>query len=350
MASDEQRRRKSRSSSSWPALRGHSSPAVRIVTLGAFVIRMGMSFVPVLACQSHGATADGINNAVAQSSAQRSGAATAPAPPVGPTLEIVGIAPGRFALKSAPGVRVAVQARMERRSGDGTWPSGTPFELRQDCGVPAAPPNCLEIAPGATFVPLSWNGVCGSCCNAESPDRLEAGPYRLVVSACGNGALSWPSETFDVPATGEALERQRAAAAIESATAAQLNKANTSDDAAPTQSRIANVPVVAGTEAALAPLTIQALAAWLRDPGGFDDRVMKRCLRGNAFGFRVTRATPGVGREETDIAIDLRCNSIAVINEEGSRIRRTDAFFDESRPAALALLAQALPGVALPAR
>ena len=307
-----------------------------------------MPFVPALACQSHGATADGINNAV-QSSVQRSGAATAPAPPVGPMLEIVGIAPGRFVLKSAPGVRVAVQARVERRSGDGSWASGTPFDLRQDCGVPE-PASCLEISPGATFVPLSWNGVCGSCCNAESPERLEAGPYRLVVSACGNGALSWPSETFDVPATGEALERQRAAAAIESATAAQLNNANTSDVAAPPQSRIANVPVVPGTEAALEPRTIQALTAWLRDPGGFDDRVMKRCVRGDAFGFRVTRANPGVGREETEIAIDLRCNSIAVLNYEGSRVRRTAAFFDESRPAALALLAQALPGVTLPAR
>jgi hypothetical protein len=70
-----------------------------------------------------------------------------------------------------------------------------------------------------------------------------------------------------------------------------------------------------------------ALSAWLRDPRGFNDQEVRRCQRGDWFGFRIVRDTPHAGKEETEIAIDLRCNSIAVINEEGSRVRRTDAFF-----------------------
>jgi hypothetical protein len=326
------------------------APAARVTSTRAVPLRVGTLLVTLAACQSHGATGDGIGSPVAQTSANRSGEIIpAPVPPVGPALEIVAIAPGRFALKSASGVSVAVQARMERRTAEGTWEAATPFELRQDCESPASA-GCRQISAGGTFVPLSWSGDCGSCCTDESTRPLDPGPRRLVVSGCGNGALSWAGGPFDVPGTLQALERRRAAAAIESATAAQLNKAETSADAAPAQARIANIPVVRGTEAALAPDTIEALSAWLRDPRGFNDRVLKRCQRGNAFGFRMTRDTPHVGKEKTEIAIDLRCNSIAVINEEGSRTRRTDAFFDGSRAAALALLEQALPSVSVRSR
>lgn len=105
---------------------------------------------------------------------------------------------------------------------------------------------------------------------------------------------------------------------------------------------IAGVPVIAGTEVALSGADAKMLADWLKSPG-FEDDVLRRCRRGQSFGFRITRRAPGAEPETSEVAIDLGCNSIGLLNQEGAVERRSDAFFDRSRAELLSLLRRVHP-------
>jgi hypothetical protein len=154
-----------------------------------------------------------------------------------------------------------------------------------------------------------------------------------------------------MPRTSGALVRLRAASHVTRALLTTLDSGDVVDSVDPSEDRLAGVRRV-GDEVVLPPALVAELADWLRQPQGFDDRVVRRCERQNGFGFRLVREVSGLEAEVSEIAIDLNCNSIAIVNQEGERRRRADAFFDTSRPAALALLRAAMPGSAraLPVR
>ena len=56
----------------------------------------------------------------------------------------------------------------------------------------------------------------------------------------------------------------------------------------------------------------------------------------------MTRNVPHVGREVTELAIELRCNWITIANQEGTLRPEVYSYFDESRAAFVALLRQAM--------
>jgi hypothetical protein len=87
---------------------------------------------------------------------------------------------------------------------------------------------------------------------------------------------------------------------------------------------------------------VGALARWLAG-SGFDDEVVRRCKRADAFGFRVVRKPTELAPEVTEVAVDLNCNSIGVVYQEGEQRLRSDAFFDASREELIAILNSAMP-------
>ena len=107
--------------------------------------------------------------------------------------------------------------------------------------------------------------------------------------------------------------------------------------------RIAGYATVS-TEIPLSEPLVTELAQWLSGPG-FKDDVLRRCKRANAIGFRGVRRAPGLDlNEATEVAVDLHCNSIAVVYQEGAVRRRMDAFFDPSRPVLMGILERAKEG------
>jgi hypothetical protein len=101
-------------------------------------------------------------------------------------------------------------------------------------------------------------------------------------------------------------------------------------------------PIVPGSEAPLSPELVSRLGEWLGNPGGFNNVFIRRCETGDRYGFRLTRNVPHVGRELTELAIELRCNTMAIANQEGTLRPEVYTYFDESRAALIALLRQAM--------
>jgi hypothetical protein len=167
--------------------------------------------------------------------------------------------------------------------------------------------------------------------------------YRFVILPCDEPKMRWPGPEFELPTSSKALYRARSAARVESATVMQLNALDAVDDLAPDAGRVAGVAVARGTEALLSSDGVAALARWLAGPG-FDDQVVRRCKRADAFGFRVVRKPTELAPEVTEVAVDLNCNSIGVVYQEGEKRLRSDAFFDASREALIAILNSAMPG------
>jgi hypothetical protein len=149
-----------------------------------------------------------------------------------------------------------------------------------------------------------------------------------------------------VPATTDARERWRATANVARASVFRLGRDLRYDREGDGQC-ILGGPIVPGSEAELSTTVVQALVEWLRDATGFSNQLLRRCSRGQSFGFRLEREVPGIGPERSDIAVDLRCRSIAVENQEGSLRQRSYSYFDNSRPALLAVLREALPSTPL---
>ena len=286
-------------------------------------------------------------------------AETPPPAPKPAGVKVFNIAPGRFVLEADAPTQVIADGALERRSDDGSWIS-VPFRLRREC-APAAvteTSKCIDILPGQPYVALSWSGAeCGPCCYSDTAVPVAPGAYRLAPRACSGDDASWEGPPFDVPEgsarilTGVrlqpdnfALERFRAAANIEKASVFKLEPPGPHDAAPDTvdPSMIVGLPIVAGSEAMLSAELISQLREWLGHPTRFNNFLIRRCVGGDRYGFRLTRNVPHVGREVTELAIELRCNTVYIANQEGSLRPRAYSYFDESRAAFVALLRQAM--------
>ncbi len=275
-----------------------------------------------------------------------------PAVPSGTSgaLEITPLGPGRFALRSAGSLELSASARIERRTTAGAYEPvalAGGFRLSEVCDTGGSPASdCITLGAGETRVPGAWNGgaCAGPCCPSGAPQSAPSeGVYRLVASGCGARGGQWVSPDFTLPLSINALYRARAAAQLEVATVARLHALDVVEDIAESEQRIAGFAVESGSEVALAGDRVAALARWLTGDG-FDDRVVRRCKRAEAYGFRAVRKLPGGGDERTEIAVDFNCNSVAVVHDESGKSLRSDAFFDASREALIELVKSAMPG------
>lgn len=296
------------------------------------------------------------------------------APPPAPEparVKVFNVAPGRFVLEADAPTQVLADGALERRSDDSSWVP-VPFRLRRECAPAAGSewPQCINLLPGQSYVALSWSGAdCGPCCYSDTPVPVEPGLYRLAPRACNGDNAGWEGPAFDLAEamssfqpgarlrpSNVVLERLRAAANIEKASVFKLERPGPRDaiEAAPVDpSMIVGRPIVAGSEGTLSPELVVLLGEWLGNPAGFNSTLIRRCLGGDRYGFRLTRNVSHVGREVTEVALELRCNTIAIANQEGTLRPEAYAYFDESRAALLALLRQAvLPSLreALPKR
>jgi hypothetical protein len=275
-------------------------------------------------------------------------------------VKVFNVAPGRFVLEADAPTEVIADGALVRRSDDGSW-TPVPFRLRRECAPAAAAEGstCIDILPGQPYVALSWNGAeCGPCCYSDERTPIAPGVYRLAPRACGGDSGGWEGPTFDVPESSSVvlpgtrlppssfvLERFRAAANIEKASVFKLEPPgprDARDKGTVDSSMIVGRPIVAGSEATLSPELVSQLGEWLGNPAGFNNTMTRRCEGGDRYGFRLTRNVPHVGREVTELAIELRCNTIYIANQEGTLRPRVYSYFDESRAAFVALLRQAM--------
>lgn len=291
---------------------------------------------------------------------QRAPAETPPLAPKPAAVKVYNVAPGRFVLEADAPTQVVADGALERRADDGSW-TPVPFRLRRECAPAGASEGseCIDVLPGQPFVALSWNGAdCGPCCYSDTPVPVEPGAYRLAPRACGGNSAGWEGPTFDLPGTSSVivpsvrllpssfvLERFRAAANIETASAFKLEPPgphDARDRGTVDSAMVIGRPIVPGSEATLSPELVSRLTEWLGNPAGFNNVFNRRCETGDRYGFRLTRNVPHVGREVTELAIELRCNWITIANQEGSLRPRVYSYFDESRGAFVALLRQAM--------
>ena len=279
-----------------------------------------------------------------------------PAPPPTPSVIITSPMPGELAIEATKPVKIASSATIEHQV-DGKWSAvpdldlGKGYRLVERCGG-AAPPACIDLAPGAPLHPAPFRGFsCSSQCNEECGKNIWLGPgsFRLVVRTCDGATIEGPM--FRLPDASRApfVTRWGLAVHVIRASAMRLEKPgagwNATAPAAPDE--IAGFKVRAGTERALEEPEITSLLERLRSPDAFDDKIVKRCAMDHLVGFRVTRrpATTGDKREEVaEIAIDFTCQKLfAVYGGERGRARRVHAtHFDPSRAAFLTLSRRAL--------
>lgn len=272
------------------------------------------------------------------------------APP--PTVDWIDLGVGRFAVRATTSISLAADAQIQKKTAAGSFAAVSlepGFRLTDECGKPTGGSDCRTLSAGEVIVPAAWDGAdcAGACCPTRDADPLHPGVHRWVVSGCPTSASSastplWESPEFTIPSLYRVLYRARAAAHLHTARVARLDAL--SDDEADTTSpdRIAGYATIAA-EVPLSEQLVSELAQWLSGPG-FKDDVLRRCKRANAFGFRGVRRAPGLDlNEATEIAVDLHCNSIAVVYQEGAMRRRMDAFFDPSRPVLQDILERALP-------
>jgi hypothetical protein len=87
---------------------------------------------------------------------------------------------------------------LEREGPDGFAPlDDVALDLRYACGEAA--PECVTLAPGATYIPPPWLGRQGDAqCGCEGCAPAPAGTYRFVVQSC-DGAHRVEGAPFDVP-------------------------------------------------------------------------------------------------------------------------------------------------------
>lgn len=300
------------------------------------------------------------SSAETELAAQQHPPAEAPLPASKPAgVKVFNVAPGRFVLEADAPTQVIADGALERRSDDGSWVS-VPFRLRREC-APAAgaeSPRCIDVLPGQPYVALSWNGAdCRPCCYSDTPAPLVPGIYRLAPRACGGDSGRWEGPTFEVPESrlvfqsgplvppsNFVLERLRAAANLEEASVFKLEAPGPRDVEPSTfdPAMIIGRPIVSGSEARLSPELVARLRAWLDNPTGFNNTFIRRCETGDRYGFRLTRNVPHVGREVTELAIELRCSWLTIANQEGTLRPEVYTYFDESRAEFVALLRQAM--------
>jgi hypothetical protein len=284
---------------------------------------------------------------------------TSPPAPKPAGVKVFNVAPGRFVLEADAPTQVIADGALARRADDGSWVP-VPFSLRRECepAAGAETSKCINIPPGQPYVALSWNGAdCRPCCYSDTPVPLVPGVYRLALCACAGECGGWEGPTFDVPESRSVfqsgapippsnfdLERLRAAANIEKASVFKLEAPGRRDAEPSTidSSMIIGRPIVPGSEVTLSPELVSRLGDWLGHPAGFNNVFIRRCETGDRYGFRLTRNVPHVGREVTELAIELRCSWLTIANQEGTLRPRVYSYFDESRAALIALLRQAM--------
>ncbi len=94
-------------------------------------------------------------------------------------------------------MRLAKTLEVERKNGE----TFTRLEgvgellLRESCGH--APPDCIELAPGAMLAPPGWNGQLGDTAQCACPGctYAESGTYRFVARTCDGARIE--GEPFD---------------------------------------------------------------------------------------------------------------------------------------------------------
>jgi hypothetical protein len=215
-------------------------------------------------------------------------------------------------------------ARLVRPSEEGSR-IPVPFILRRECAPAAAAEGSkrIDILPGQPFVALSWNGAeCGPCCYSNTPVPLVPGVYRLEPRACGGESGGWEGPTFDVSGSGCVLERFRAAANIEKASVFKVVAPG------PKMSEKARSihPRSSGDQSwSVAKRRSPELVSRVGNPTGFNNIFTRRCEGGDRYGFRLTRNVPHVGREVTELAIELRCTWISQRTSKALHERRMDA-------------------------
>lgn len=284
-------------------------------------------------------------------------AVAAPAPNVNVTV----LAPGHFAIEATRETSLTTNARLERKNGAG-WQAlenldlGTGYRLVEACPPrDTVAPRCVTIAPGKTLRPVPWQGLgCSAQCNATCRANAWEGPgtFRLVVSPCDGGAAV-EGPTFELPdatfAGREAFARWGLAAGLTRVAIVRLvlEGAARDDVPRPADGRIFGYTTVPASERRLVGTDVEALAALLRAPKGFDDRIQKRCAMKTLVGFRLERSLAstslGAHTETTEMAIDFTCAKLFAVRGEGAARTVTATHFDPSRPAFLELVKRALP-------
>ena len=100
--------------------------------------------------------------------------------------------PGAFAIEASPsGASFERQGRIEQQTSSGWEPVFDEFYLVENCSAVATLHACVTLSPGAKLRPVPWNGyTCYGQCPRPCKGNVyrPPGTFRLVLTACGNGA------------------------------------------------------------------------------------------------------------------------------------------------------------------
>lgn len=273
--------------------------------------------------------------------------AAAPRPDV--TLTLRG--PGELDVEGA--ASLTTEMRVEKREGTEPWTAleqADPFRLRATCeGTPAA---CTELRAGATLHVVKWSGLLSSSqcgLGVRGTSGHPAATIRFVASTCEHGAR-FESPSFEVPAMVHAdmADRLWAADALTAVTAVRVDQPPKWNAAQPASaSAVAGFEVRPATNVTLDDAQRAQLAALLRAPAGYDDKVMKRCRMEHLIGFRLTRTLPTTAlaprTQGIEMGIDLTCNRIVLVRGDAAPRAVHASHFDPSRPAFVQLVKALFP-------
>lgn len=278
--------------------------------------------------------------------------AAAPAPKLDVVLTLLG--PGE--LEVAGSANLASELRVEQDDGADRWKplvQAQPFLLRATCEK--MPASCTQVdgAHAIRAVRWPWSGLeTASQCPPAGLGLAGTSAWpetrvRFVASACDGGARA-ASPVFVAPASNDmpSAERRWAAEAVTAVTAMRLENSTHGWDgaAAADPSRLVGFAVRPGSEHPLDPAARAGLAALLRDPKGYSDIILKRCMMRHLLGFRITRTLPSTGStlrtQELEIALDLTCNKFFIARGDAAPRAVHASHFDPSHAAYLALVQQ----------
>ena len=269
--------------------------------------------------------------------------------PAAPALVVGNAGPGRFALHAAQSVQVATAARLERRNADGTWvadpvPDGTRgYVLSESCSA-SPPPACRSLLAGETLRPVAWSGdECAAQCGKPCwPERFQSGVHRLVVTSCTAPHERFEGPMFEMPSSGKALARLRAAADVAHVRAARVDGILELGATASAPGHIAGLREISGTSQELSAELTAELLQWLRSKDGFNDLVAKRCAPSVRVGFVFTREGPSAGgnAQRTDVSVDLNCRALNMVQNSEEL---SSSYFDPSYQELFSILSRIFP-------
>jgi hypothetical protein len=268
-------------------------------------------------------------------------------------VTITNLGPGRFEIDSTTNASVSLRTHtsIEQLDASGVFQpiesrlgNGMGYRLLETCpDVTDDGPQCVDLAPGGSFVPVRWTGFncsaqCSPGCHANSFEG--PGKYRLVVTAC-DGSARVVGPMFELPLVDVLLERWGVTTDVTSATALRLDLPHGGTG------EVAGFVARSGSEQPLDKGTIDELVALLRNPHGFDDIVVKRCAMQHLVGVRLTRTLPTTGRAPrtvtTDVALDFTCQKIFTADGDAKHRVTSGGHFDPTRPAFVRWVKRAFP-------